>query len=104
MPLAGAATTCSCWGGMTIVPGNDSSDSARSCSMVMLVMPAALICRSSSRRTISELAAATLAESDTMTNIASAFRLAGALLGMERALLGMGIALIIVSILQLLLA
>jgi hypothetical protein len=46
-------------------------------------MPAALICRSSSRRTISELAFATLAESDTVINIASAFRLARALLGKE---------------------
>src|SRR5262249_19241722 len=95
MPLAGAATTCSCWGGMTTVPGNDSSDSARSCSMAMLVMPAALICRSSSRRTISELAFATLDESDTVTNIASAFRLAPALLGIE-------IAFISVASLQLL--
>jgi len=53
--------------------------------MAMLVMPAALICRSSSRRTTSELAFATLAESDAVTNIASAFRLARALLGMETA-------------------
>src|SRR4029077_5193324 len=82
-PLAGAATTCNCWGGMTTVPGNDSSDSARSCSMVMLVMPAALICRSSSRRTTSELAFATLVESDAATNIASVLRLARALLDME---------------------
>jgi hypothetical protein len=51
--------------------------------MVMLVIPAALICRSSSRRKTSEWAFATLAEIDAVTTIASVLRLARALLDME---------------------
>jgi len=56
------------------VPGNDNSNSARSCSTAMLVMPAALICRSSNRKRISEEAFATFIGNSAAPKVPSAVR------------------------------